>query len=189
MQIVQHRLARSAFPLTRGGCNCGGMVCANMTLRFGSVRVPAVVHWPQVETVPLAFVLSDELSPVDLWVTRYIVVALTTGQSGAIELAALQWVSEHRGEFGTDDDRVLVAGGARAAGLALATRDSGWPCLQGQLLVHPRFTAEQRMPAHVAGAPPATVVCGTGPNDGRAYAERLRAAGVEVDEVHDDKRR
>ena len=29
-----------------------------MTLRFGSVRVAATVHWPRVETVSLALVLS-----------------------------------------------------------------------------------------------------------------------------------
>jgi acetyl esterase/lipase len=108
--------------------------------------------------------------------------------SSSTELAALQWVSEHLGEFGADRDRMLLAGGARAARLALATRDTGWPVLRRQLLVHPSFTREQPMPANVAGAPPATVVCRREHDEARRYAERLRAAGVEVREVLDDHR-
>jgi acetyl esterase/lipase len=80
---------------------------------------------------------------------------------------------------------VLVAGGARAARLALAARDSGWPVLRRQLLVHPAFTKRRPMPTNVAGASPATVVSGRRRDDGRRYAERLRAAGVEVHEVCD----
>jgi acetyl esterase len=103
----------------------------------------------------------------------------------SIELAALQWVSEHVGELGAEGDRMLVAGGARAARLALATRDSGWPVLQRQLLVHPTFDQKHAMPANVAGAPPATVVFRREHDMGRRYAARLRAAGVDVQEVRD----
>jgi acetyl esterase/lipase len=155
-----------------------------MTLRFGSLRVPTTVHWPRAETVSLAFVLSDELSPTDPWVETCVVVGLAGGYPSSIELAALLWVSEHVGELGAEGDRMLVAGGARAARLALAARDGGWPVLRCQLLVHPRFTAEQPMPTRVAGAPPATVVCGERRDGGRRYAQQLRAAGVEVHEVH-----
>jgi hypothetical protein len=45
------------------------------------------------------------------------------------------------------------------------------------------------MPRQVAGAPPATVVCRGEHDGGGRYAERLRAAGVEVREVRDDDRR
>ena len=131
-----------------------------MTLRFGPLRVRTAVRWPQVETVSLALVLTDELSPTDSWVQSCVVVGLAAGTPGSTELAALQWVSEHLGEFGAERDRMLVAGGARAARLALAARDSGWPVLRRQLLVHPSFAPEQPMPVNVAGAPPATVVCG-----------------------------
>ena len=160
-----------------------------MTLRFGSLRVPTTVHWPRVETESLALVLRDELSPTDPWVENCVVVGLAAGHPASIELAALHWVSDHIGELGAASDRMLVAGGARAARLALAARDSGWPVLRRQLLVRPTFTVEQPMPANVAGAPPATVVCGAGRDGGRPYAERLRAAGVEVHEVRDDGRR
>ena len=162
---------------------------ADMTLRFGSLRVPTTVHWPPVETVCLALVLCDELSPADPLVGHCVVVGLAGVHSGSIELAALHWVSEHIHELGAKGDRMLVAGGARAARLALAARDSGWPVLRRQLLVHPRFTVEQPMPTNVVGAPPATVISGEGNDDARRYAERLRAAGVEVDEVLDDGHR
>jgi hypothetical protein len=159
---------------------------ADMTLRFGSVRVPTTVHWPRVETESLALVLSEELSPTDAWVQKFVVIGLAGGHPGAVELAALQWVSDHVDEFGARRERILVAGGARAARLALAARDVGWPSLGGQLLVHPAWGSERLMPSEVAGAPPATVVWGSRLDDGRRYAERLRAVGVEVREVRDD---
>ena len=118
-----------------------------MTLRFGSVRVPTTVHWPRVETESLALVLSEELSPTDAWVETFVVIGLVGGHPSAVELAALQWVSDHVGEFGARRERMLVAGGARAARLALAARDSGWPALGGQLLVHPVWGAERPMPS------------------------------------------
>ncbi|MGH2887943.1 MAG: hypothetical protein ACRDPA_35505 [Solirubrobacteraceae bacterium] len=159
-----------------------------MTLRFGSLRVPTTVSWPTTETVSLAFVLTDELSPIDPSVENCVVVGLRGGHPRSIELAALRWISDHVGEFGAEVDHILVAGGARAAILALAARDGGWPVLQRQLLVHPRFTAWHPMPRNVAGAAPATVVSAAGLDDGRRYAARLRAAGVDVHEVRDDGR-
>jgi hypothetical protein len=161
---------------------------ADLTLRFGSLRVATTVHWPRVETASLALVLSGELSPIDPWVGSFVVVGVAGVHPGSVELAALQWVAEHAGEFGADGERMIVAGGARAARLAVAAGDSGWPALRRQLVVHPRFTAERPMPSNVAGAPPATVVCGAGRDNGRRYAARLRAAGVEVHEVRDDDR-
>ena len=165
------------------------VTAADMTLRFGTLRVPTTVHWPALETVSLALVLSDELSPTDPWVRDCVIVGLAAAHPSSIELAALQWLSEHVDEFGARGDHMLVAGGARAARLALAARDSGWPVLRRQVLVHPRFTAWQPMPRGVAGAPPATVVCAARLDGGRGYAARLRAAGVEVHEVRDDRRR
>jgi acetyl esterase/lipase len=162
------------------------VIDADMTLRFGRVRVPTVVHWPRVETVSLAFVLSDELSPTDPWLDGFVVVGLAGRHPSSVELAALRWMSEHACEFGSRPDRILVAGGAKAARLVLAARDSGRPALTRQLLVHPSFDARQPMPSDVAGAPPATVVCGAGSDGGRRYANRLRAAGVEVHEVRDE---
>jgi hypothetical protein len=160
---------------------------ADMTLRFGSLRVPTTVHWPRVTPAWTALVLSDELSPTDPWVQSAVVIALTGRQPGWLELAALHWAGEHAGELGADGDRLLVAGGARAAMLALAARDAGWPVLRRQLLVRPDFTRQDGMPDDVAGAPPTIVICGAR-DDGSRYAARLRAAGVEVQEVRDDER-
>jgi acetyl esterase/lipase len=160
---------------------------ADMTLRFGSLRVPTTVHWPQVTTAWLALVLSDELSPTDPWVESSVVIAVPGSHPRWLELATLHWAGEHAGELGADRDRLLVAGGARAAMLALAARDAGWPVLHRQLVVRPEFTRPQRMPDNPAGAPPAIVVCGDR-DDGSRYAARLRAAGVEVHEVRDDDR-
>jgi hypothetical protein len=188
MQIAQHRLARSAFPFTREWWKPGGVMVADMTLRFGARRVPTTVHWPQQNAVSLALVLTDELSPTDHWLDSSVVVGLPARNPAQVELAALHWVAEHSGELGGDHDRIFVAGGARAARLALAARDGGWPVLWRQLLVHPRFTAEQPMPTNVAGTPSAIVVCGHRQDDGRQYANRLRAAGVQVLEVGDDDR-
>lgn len=159
-----------------------------MTLRFGGLRVPTTVHWPRVDALSLALVLSDELSPTDRWFETSVVVGLRAGNPGQVELAVLQWVAEHSGELGADCDRIVMAGGARAARLALTAGERGWPVLWRQLLIHPKFTAEQPMPTNVAGAPSATVVCGDRHDDGRRYADRLRAAGVQVREVGDDDR-
>ena len=161
---------------------------ADMTLRFGSRRVPTTVHWPDVATGALALVLSDELSPLSRWVRGFVVVSITGGQSTSVEHATLQWVAEHVEELGAPTDRLLVAGGARAARLVLEVRDGGWPVVHRQLLVHPAFTAAQPMPAWLVGAPPATVVWGAANDDGSRYAQRLREAGIEVREVHDDGR-
>lgn len=161
---------------------------AEMTLRFGALRVPTTVHWPYAETVSLAVVLSDELSPSDPWVKSSIVIGLAGQHPGWTELATLGWAAEHACELGADGAHVLVAGGARAARLALAARDRGWPVLRRQLLVHPAFSDRQPMPSDVVGAFPATVVCARRCDDGQRYAARLRAAGVEVHEVRDARR-
>jgi hypothetical protein len=157
---------------------------ADMTLRFGSLRVPTTVHWPRVTTAWLTLVLSDELSPTAPWVNSTVVIALPGRHPGWLELATLHWAGEHACELGAADGRLLVAGGARAAMLALAARDAGWPVLHRQLVVRPAFTRPEGMPDDVGGAPPATVVCGEN-DDGSRFAAHLRAAGVDVHEVRD----
>lgn len=159
------------------------MPAAVLTLRFGAARLPATVHWPPVVTGSVAFLLTDEVSAADPLVTDCIVVALDGHQSTSLELAALQWLAEHAAEIGGAHNRLRLAGGARAARLAIAARDT-WPALERQLLVGPRFTPERPMPTSVAGVAAATVVSGgDARDDGGRYAALLRAAGVPVAEL------
>ena len=102
------------------------------------------------------------------------------------ELAALGWAVEHAGELGARAGQVMVAGegagGARAARLAIRARDTGWPRLRRQILVHPNFTETCPMPFLLTGVAPATVISSdTRIDDGSTYAARLRASRIEVD--------
>ena len=72
-------------------------------------------------------------------------------------------------------------GGALAAALALHARDRGWPTIARQVLIRPELAALRA--ASLAGVAPATVLTTAAADDGRHYAARLRAAGVEVEEL------
>jgi acetyl esterase/lipase len=157
---------------------------AHLTLRLGGKRLRADVYWPRATTAGSALVLADELAPNDPLVSEHVVVALSGRRRATDELGALGWLAEHGAELGAEADRLIVAGGAGAARLAVAVRDAGWPMLRGQVLVHPRFGAERPMPTAVADVAPATVVHGgDGRDDGARYAALLRDAGVSVEEV------
>jgi acetyl esterase len=108
--------------------------------------------------------------------------------------AVLGWAADHAGELDADPDRLIVAGhgggAALAAAVALHARDQWWPAIARQLLIHADLDAWQASVPYASslrdtqleGAPPATVVTGRG-DDGACFAERLRAAGVAVDEL------
>ena len=96
---------------------------------------------------------------------------------------AIEWTADHTAQLGADGSRLLLAGlhggAAVAAALAIHARDDGWPDVARQVLIHPRFGSTA--PSGLAGVAPATVV---GRDAGsRTYAERLRQAGVHVDEL------
>jgi hypothetical protein len=163
---------------------------ANLMLRFGAARVRALVRWPRAGDIgdeprrPLALVLADEMTWVGELLGDCVVVTLCEPHRYPDELGALQWLSEHAADIGAVGGRVVIAGGARAARLAVAARDGGWPQLHRQLLIHPRFSAEDPMPVELAGLAPATVVCSRfGDDDGPRYVALLRAAGIDVTEV------
>lgn len=160
------------------------MSVAELTLRFGATRLPASLHWPETDKGWLALVLGDEMPNAHSLVCDSLVVALSGRHRRVDELAALQWLAEHGGELCAAPNRLIVAGGARAAWLAVCARDSAWPVLHRQLLVHPQFGPEDPIPLSVGGVAPAIVVRGEGPrDDGARYAALLRDAGVDVDEV------
>jgi acetyl esterase/lipase len=186
-------------------CSTGDLP-AEITLRFGGLRLRGCVHWPQAIPVgqrsPLIFLLADgrdrpaadaltatlcsSAEAVVLSVTSFAESAPGEPVSADLELAALGWAAEHAAELSANPDGLVVAGvnaaGAHAARLAIAARDSAWPELSRQLLVHPAFTAADPMPSDVAGVAPATIAVAAR-GDGRRYAAVLRAAGVDVEEL------
>jgi hypothetical protein len=113
--------------------------------------------------------------------------------------AVLGWAADHAEELDADPGRLVVcgerAGAALAAAVTLHARDQWWPAIARQVLIHPELDAWRASVAYasslrtapLAGAAPATVVCGeAGSDGGRAFATRLREAGVEVDELRHD---
>jgi hypothetical protein len=170
------------------------VLIAQFHLRFGRTPLEARIYWPPQALLPgitsLMVLLTDRARPgnADL-VGR----GLSAGASVVVlrvddrlqSMAALTWAADHADELGSRADRVIVAGsgvsGARAARLAIVARDNGWPVLERQVLVHPRFTIACPPPPRLAGVAAATIVSGSGPQDeARRYAARLKRAGVEV---------
>ncbi len=185
-----------------------GEMPAEITLRFGAVRLRVCVHWPQAtpasDRSPLIVLLADvrdapaaegltvtlcsSLDAVVLSFTSYADDGRGEPAAANLELAALGWAAEHAAELSANPGRLAVAGlkaaGANAARLAIGARDNGWPELRRQLLVHPEFTAAHAMPSDVIGVAPATIAAAARrEGDGRRYAAVLRAAGVDVEEL------
>jgi hypothetical protein len=184
MPIVQDRIARSAFPFFGARCEPGAMNGAHLTLRFGTTRLRTDVYWPRTTTGRLTLALTDEVSPADPVVGGGLVVAVQGRYRCAELLGAMCWLAEHAGDLDATSDRLIVAGGAAAARLAVAARDVRWPELHRQVLVYPRFTADRPMPSAVSDVAPATIVHGgNSQDDGRRYAAMLRDAGVTVEEL------
>jgi hypothetical protein len=157
---------------------------ANLTLRFGATKLRATVRWPATAVSAVALVLSDEMGLAGSLLHDCLVVSLREPHDRDEELSALQWLGDHARELGAESDRLIVAGGARAACLAVAVRDTGWPALERQIVVYPRFTAERPAPAVACGLARATVVrSSAGGDDGSRYAALLREAGVSVEEL------
>jgi acetyl esterase/lipase len=166
---------------------------AELTLRFGAERLPGRVYWPAaISAPPLIFLLGDardgdEFSPSLCSAATAVVLSMPTraDSNESIEVAALAWAADHASELGATA-RLLLAGvylgGGHAARLATAARDRGWPPLHRQLVVHPMFDAACPIPSRLDGAAPATIVTADG--QGTRYAARLRAVGIDVEELH-----
>ena len=173
---------------------------AELTLRFGRIRLQARVYWLAAESAPALTVLlpgteqqaasADVLSRGLCTGATSVVLALSgAGQLDRRELmAGLEWASEHGAELGADASRLVVAGhgdgGAAAAWLALSAHEHEWPSLLRQVLLHPEFTGARPLPRSVEGVVPATIVSCDPADDGGRYAARLRQVGVDVDELH-----
>jgi hypothetical protein len=177
---------------------------ADLTLRFGGRRLRTRVYWPAATSAgtvtpltvlidceaPRCFDSADLLSRVLCAAAATTVLCLSVRREAAADrdsaVAALGWASEHAGDLGTHPGRLMVAGrhhgGARAAWLALDARDSGWPRLSQQVLVHPRF-AGCPLPSDLAGVAPATIIGDSARDDGRRFAALLRRCGNPVEEL------
>jgi acetyl esterase/lipase len=121
--------------------------------------------------------LCAQAGLVALWTTRPMAAPDAT--------AVLEWAADHAADLDADPRRLLVAGrrggGGQAAAVALHARDERWPALARQVLVLPDFRGRPLDGDDLAGVAPATVVSGR--RAVHAYAERLRAAGVAVQEL------
>jgi alpha/beta hydrolase family protein len=160
---------------------------AGLRLRGATGPLRAEVAWPVGTSggraAPLAVLLpgADEAAAAFAEVGVVVLSARTSAFHDAI--AVLEWAADHSAELEADPRRLMVAGGALAAAVALHARDAAWPPLARQILID----GDLRMPlraATVAGVAPATVVTRGRPTP-RRYAARLRASGVEVEELRD----
>jgi hypothetical protein len=176
MNVVPNR----SFTSERAAARLRRVIVADLTLRFGETRLFAQVLWPPAAD-SLTLLLADRLADAELLslAAETVVVALTRREPVELELGALRWVADHAGELNRMSRLLLLAGGARAACLAVLARDTAWPALGRQVLIHPRFTSECPMPIALRGLAPAAVLTGSS-DDGAVYAELLHAAGVDV---------
>jgi hypothetical protein len=100
---------------------------AELTLRFGTTRVRASVHWPPAGAGSLTLLLAEEAERAEMIsaAAATVVVALRASYPEAVELAALGWLAEHASELGPDSGKLLLAGGPRASQLAARARAAG----------------------------------------------------------------
>ncbi len=163
-----------------------GQLDAGLSLRARRSFVRPRVSWPADarDGRPMAVVLAEADWGMDVAdalcaEAGFVVLALETD---AFDIATItvDWAADHAGQLGADPSRLLVAGGRLAASVALHARDEGWPPLSRQVLFGPDLTGWPLAATSLSGVAPATVV------NGVAYAARLRAAGVEVEEIVPD---
>jgi hypothetical protein len=156
---------------------------ADLSLRAVGDFVRLRVTWPPdpEDGGPVALFLWERPSVFEmaeaLGVEGGMVVLALQTTSLDVATLALEWAGDHAASLGADPGRLFVAGGGLAATAALHARHEGWPPLARQLLFGPERSGWPPADASLAGVAPATVV------DAPVYAGRLRAAGVEVEEL------
>jgi alpha/beta hydrolase fold len=158
---------------------------AGLSLRGSTGPLRAQVSWPGSlpgDRPPLA-VLVDGAEVPPAFAAAGIVVLSVRAAAFHDAVATVEWAADHAAELGADARRLIVAGGALAAAVALHARDAAWPPLARQILIDGDLALPLRA-ATVDGVAPATIVTG-GRASARRYAARLRHAGVEVEELRD----
>ncbi|WP_232668544.1 alpha/beta hydrolase [Pseudonocardia sp. TRM90224] len=153
---------------------------AQLALRGSAGRLWSDLHRPAEGSGALLVYLSDPAGPLvepaalGTHAGLMVLVSRPTTPHDAIDV--VEWAAEHAAELDADPDRLLVGGEHRGAAFTAAVarqaRDDGWPDLLRQVLVAPPPATEA-----CGGTAPATVVGDPG------YAQRLRQAGVAVEEV------
>jgi alpha/beta hydrolase fold len=156
---------------------------ADLSLRGPDHFVRPRISWPpgHADSHPIAVLLSDADSVRDLadalCAEGFLVLDLRTAEMDVATIA-VEWAADHGHELGGDPERLLVIGGRLAAAVALHARDERWPRLARQVLIGPDLTGWPLHATTLAGVAPATVV------NGGEYANRLREAGVEVQDLY-----
>jgi acetyl esterase/lipase len=173
-------------------------LAAELTLRFGAERLHGRVYWPAATTAPPLILLlggardGETFSASLSSVAGAVVLSFSRPPSEpsdvVVEVATLGWAAEHAFDLGADPQRLLIGGtydsAGRAARVAIVARDQGWPAIRRQVLVYPVFDGACPIPLEVAGTPPTTIMTRTPADpDLTRYTARLRAGGVEVDEL------
>jgi acetyl esterase/lipase len=163
----------------------GARHVAGLSLRGSAGPLRAQVSWPDSEPGdrPPLTVLVDGAEVPSAFSAAGIVVLSVRTAAFHDAVATVEWAADHAAELGADARRLMVAGGALAAAVALHARDAGWPPLARQILIDGDLALPLRA-ATVDGVAPATIVT-RGRASARRYAARLRHAGVEVEELLD----
>lgn len=172
---------------------------AKIRLRGGTSPLWVRVFWPAERPNQILVHFADDATSDDsllseLCVDPGMLVLSATCASTPDAVAVTEWCTDHAADLDADPDRLFVAGagpaGRLAAIVALHARDREWPTIAGQILIDPHFepvpTEDGPYPAplraRLTGVAPATIVTTTR-DDGLRYAERLRRAGIDVDEL------
>jgi acetyl esterase/lipase len=152
---------------------------ADVQLRGPAAPLWARAYWPAPAAPGLVvFFASDGDALCRALCSQAGVVVLLVPVADLAEATTVtEWAADHAAELDADPERLLVAGEGAGADLAAAVavhaRDQGWPALASQVLISPRLPD---LPS-LAGVAPAVVVAG------RRYADRLRRAGFDVQEL------
>lgn len=181
---------------------------ARLRLRGGDEPLSAQLVWPAAGAGvrPAVMVLLFDAGEPDAAGDAELIGRSLAREPGILSLSAacrrgheledgvrsIEWTADHAAELGARGAGLVLAGlhggAAVAAALAIRARDDGWPEVVHQLLIHPRFSAAApRTPTtRLTGVAPATLIGGD--EGSRAYAIRLRRAGVSVKHLrHDDR--
>jgi hypothetical protein len=163
---------------------------AQLRLRSTDGPLSAQLVWPAARVTAVMVLLLDagepDAEPVRRAVSAPGVLSLSAACRRGHELEdgvrSIEWTADHAAQLGAEGAGLILAGlhagAAVVATLAVRARDDGWPDVMHQLLIEPRFGAAPSPTTPLGGVAPATMIGGD--EGSRAYALRLRQAGVPV---------